>query len=117
MPCFTSEKTRVFIVSEPRRRKYNLQNPIGKGLTWELSWITVQHVDQFANPRTSGYFAIDRDAVPANPWQNLALRYSINPRKLLLLTAITYQTGDLVLIAFHTRVTALVSSNPPPSEN
>ena len=36
---------------------------------------------------TSGYFAIGRDAVPANPWQNLTLRYLINPRKLLLLTA------------------------------
>jgi hypothetical protein len=32
MPCFTSEKTRVFVVSEPRRRKYNPQIPIGKGL-------------------------------------------------------------------------------------
>jgi hypothetical protein len=116
---FTSEKTRVFVVSEPRRSKYNPQIPLGKGLTWGTFWINVQHVDQFANPRNSPVVKIKKDSTlgllrqrprcaPDQAWQNLTLRYLIKPRKLLLLTAITYQTGDLVVIAFHTRNSARV---------
>ena len=66
MPCFTSEKTRVFVVSEPRRLKYNSQTLIGKG-----------SVGTFVSPAR----AHAEDAVLANARHSFALRYPIKPRK------------------------------------